>query len=112
MILLWKGQFDFRLALLLVLAAGGCASQKLKIPNDAVKVAEGAGPLGLKAPDNGTAMITDKNAEKVIYNTPVKYSDLLLFDPKAKRILLNGRVVKEDASLDAKQVHRLYFLKG
>ena len=112
MILSWKGQFDFRLALLLVLAAGGCASQKPAVPKDAVMVAQGAGALGLKAPDAGMAFITSKSADKVIYNSPVRYADLLLFDPKAKRIVLNGRVVKEDASLDPKQVHRLYFLKG
>ena|SRR5881394_2485466 len=106
-----KGQFDFRFALLLVLAAGGCASNKA-VPRDAVMVAQGAGPLGLKAPENGIAFITDKSGEKSIYNSPVKYLDLLLFDPKNKRILLNGRVVKEDSGFDPKQVHRLYFLKG
>ena len=111
MILSWKGQFDFRLALLLVLAAGGCASHS-SVPKDAILVAQGPGPLGLKAPENGIAFITSKSADKVIYNSPVKYSDLLLFDPKAKRVLLNGRVVKEDTGFDPKQVHRLYFLKG
>src|SRR4051812_34445358 len=111
MILSCKGQFDFRLTLLLLMAAGGCASNRV-VPKDAVMVAQGAGPLGLKAPESGIAFITDRSADKVIYNSPVKYSDLLLFDPKAKRILLNGRVVKEDTGLDAKEVHRLYFLKG
>ena|SRR5947207_12593708 len=112
MILSWKGQFDFRLALLLVLAASGCASSGRVVPKEAVLVAQGPGPLGLKAPENGIAFITSKSADKVIFNSPVTYLDLLLFDPKAKRILLNGRVVKEDTSFDPKLVHRLYFLKG
>src|SRR5438045_2078700 len=107
MILSWKGQFDFRLALLLVLAASGCASQKA-VPKEAILVAQGSGPLGLKAPESGVAFITTKSADTVIYNSRVNYSDLLLFDPKAKRILLNGRVVKEDTGFDPKQVHRLY----
>ena len=111
MILSWKGQFDFRLALLLVLAAGGCASQKA-VPKEAILVAQGPGPLGIKAPENGIAFITSKSADKVIFNSQLNYSDLLLFDPKAKRVLLNGRVVKQDTGFDAKQVHRLYFLKG
>src|SRR6266566_6287673 len=95
------------IGLILLVAATGCASQKA-VPKDAVLVAQGPGPLGLKAPENGIAFITSRSADKVIFNSQLNYSDLLLFDPKAKRVLLNGRVVKQDTGFDPKQVHRLY----
>src|SRR5256885_5165447 len=100
-----------RFSLSLMLLIGGCANHSA-VPSDAILVTERSAGLAFAASEKGTVYITNKNSGKVIYSTPVKYGDKLIFYPETKRIILNGTVVKEDSSFDPKQVHRLYFLKG
>ena len=100
--------FTFALMILLI---SGCASQN-GVPSNAILVTERSAGLAFAASEKGTVYITNKSSGKVIYATPVKYGDKLIFYPETKRIILNGTVVKEDSSFDPKQVHRLYFLKG
>ncbi|HEV8603974.1 MAG TPA: hypothetical protein VGQ99_01335 [Tepidisphaeraceae bacterium] len=100
------------LSLVLLISAAGCSSNGAAVPRDAQLVAERSAALGFSAPEAGTVFITDKKSGKLVYSTPVRYADKLIFLPENKRVLLNGNVVKEDTSFDAKQIHRLYFLKG
>jgi hypothetical protein len=100
------------LSLSLILLIAGCSSPNGSVPSDAILVTERSAGLAFAASEKGTVYITNKNSGKVIYSTPVKYGDKLIFYPETKRIILNGTVVKEDSSFDPKQVHRLYFLKG
>src|SRR5437763_9181119 len=103
---------NLRLSLSLLLLVGGCASGRGNVPRDAMLVTERSAGLAFAASENGTVYITNKSSGKLIYSTPVKAGDKLIFYPEKKRIILNGNVVKEDSNFDPKQVHRLYFLKG
>ena len=95
----------------LLLLISGCANHS-SVPSNAILVAERSAGLAFAASEKGTVYITNKNSGKVIYETPVRPGDKLIFYPESKRVILNGTVVKEDSSFDPKQVHRLYFLKG
>src|SRR5438132_7948711 len=100
------------ISLSVMLLISGCSSPNGSVPSNATLVAERSAGLAFAASENGTVYITNKNSGKIIYETPVKYGDKLIFYPETKRVILNGTVVKEDQSFDPKQVHRLYFLKG
>ena len=107
-----RTNFDAAFAMLLVLAAAGCATRTDSVPQDATLITERSGGLAFAATDPGTLFITRKNTGKVVYSSEVTRGDKLIFYPESKRIILNGNVVKEDSNFDPKQVHRLYFLKG
>ena len=100
------------LSLSLIFLITGCASQNGSVPSNAILVAERSAGLAFAASEKGTVYISNKSSGKIIYETPVRPGDKLIFYPESKRVILNGTVVKEDSSFDPKQVHRLYFLKG
>jgi len=96
----------------MILLISGCSSPNGAVPSNAVLVTERSAGLAFAASENGTLYITNKSSGKIIYETPVRPGDKLIFYPETHRVILNGTVVKEDSSFDSKQIHRLYFLKG
>jgi len=101
-----------RFSLILILLIAGCSSPNGAVPSNAILVAERSAGLAFAASENGTVYISNKNNGKIIFESPVRPGDKLIFYPETHRVILNGTVVKEDSSFDSKQVHRLYFLKG
>ena len=82
------------------------------MPAGSTLVVEKSGGLAFAATDGGKVYIQNAETGKVVFETPVKYADRLIFYPEKKRIILNGTIVREDPTLNEKQVHRLYFAKG
>ena len=113
-----KVRFSGRATICLIatLLLHGCAINSDKIPRgvpaEAKLITEQSGRLIFNVPDAGAVYIYNENKRKVIYKSPVKYRDKLLFYPETHRVILNGTVVREDQNLDGNHVHRLYFVKG
>ena len=113
-----------RLSILLICLAAGAGCNNKKQPGSVLTEETAGMPVGSRlyteksggfafaAPEAGKVYIQNASSGKVIYETPVNYADRLLFYPQRKRIILNGAIVREDPSLNDKQVHRLYFAKG
>lgn len=112
---------SLRLSILLLLLAIGCTKKHpgtvLKhetagMPAGSQLVVEKSGGFAFAATNPGKVYIQNVETGKVIFESPMKLDDRLIFDPKRKRIILEGTIVREDPALNEKQVHRLYFAKG
>ena len=98
------------LGLAMLLAAGGCGGKREALPDRAELVSENTGKAGFVATDDGTLLIYDRNAGKIIHSQPVRFRDKVIFYPERNEIYYNGQVVKQ-TPLNADHVFGLYFLK-
>jgi hypothetical protein len=91
----------------------GCrgGSGKQAAPPGAVMEVERAGGLAYVARGPGMLYIQNARTGKMIFTTPVRALDKVIFFPERNQILINGNAVHE-ADLNEKHVHRIYFAKS
>ena len=94
----------------LVLAAGltGCATEPLNVPADARTVVEGERALQYTAPYTGEVYVYNVSDKAVVYSGEIDEGDVLLVDPEANRITLDGNVAMEKG-LDRGDQYRVFY---
>jgi hypothetical protein len=79
-----------------------------RIPNDAVRVIDGAGRLTYTAREDGRAYIYDEDVDRVILERDLLRHEQLVLDPDEDSITVNGEKVFK-GNLERKHSHRIYF---
>lgn len=94
-------------AIALGAATVGCANRN---QDDFVPVGqfatEGEGALSYVAPQDGTVYVYGGKDNRLVYSGPIKRGETLSVDPRAKSLMIDGRVIS--GALDTGDRHRIY----